>query len=255
MDVERLRKHVAKNHSVATTRNVLELLRRIINFGFRQRHCPALDWMIELPKQDPNSKRIEVLTPEQFQNLQQVWESHPDRQLTHLHQFIGRTGSRPSEALKLLWKDIDFERGNYTKRDTKSGHTLLQPVNEKVCEVLLQQRKLLYQSKKELQQSLYVFPASDGGLCRSDSLKKRFSQLRNLAGIPKEFRPNYCLRDTVASMMLSNGAILAEVAHQLGQSPGSPMTRRYAKFIPAAQQSIANKAQEAMSSLLVKIGN
>jgi len=28
------------------------------------------------------------------------------------------------------------------------------------------------------------------------------------------------------------------------------MTRRYAKFIPAAQQSIANKAQEAMSTLL-----
>jgi hypothetical protein len=28
------------------------------------------------------------------------------------------------------------------------------------------------------------------------------------------------------------------------------MTRRYAKFIPAAQQSIANKAQEAMSLLL-----
>ena len=51
-------------------------------------------------------------------------------------------------------------------------------------------------------------------------------------------------------MMLSNGATLAEVAHQLGHAPGSPMTRRYAKFIPAAQQSIANKAQEAMSSLL-----
>lgn len=28
------------------------------------------------------------------------------------------------------------------------------------------------------------------------------------------------------------------------------MTRRHAKFIPAAQQSIANKTQEAMSSLL-----
>ena len=28
------------------------------------------------------------------------------------------------------------------------------------------------------------------------------------------------------------------------------MTKRYAKFIPVAQQSIANKAQEAMSSLL-----
>ena len=63
-------------------------------------------------------------------------------------------------------------------------------------------------------------------------------------------KPNYCLRDTVASMMLSNGATLAEVAHQLGHAPGSPMTKRYAKFIPAAQQSIANKAQEAMSLLL-----
>ena len=51
-------------------------------------------------------------------------------------------------------------------------------------------------------------------------------------------------------MMLSNGATLAEVAYQLGHARGSPMTRRYAKFIQAAQQSIANKAQEAMNSLL-----
>ena len=250
LDVERLRRHIAKNHSIATTRNVLELLRRVINFGVRQRHCPALNWVIELPKQDPNSERIEVLTPEQFQNLRQVWESYPDRQLSHLHQFIGWTGSRPSEALKLLWKDIDFDRGNYIKRDTKSGKTLIQPMNEKVREVLLRQRELLNSSSGELQESSYVFPASDGGLRRLDSLKKRFSQLRDLAGIPKEFRPNYCLRDTIASMMLSNGATLAEVAYQLGHAPGSLMTRRYAKFIPAAQQSIANKAQEAINSLL-----
>ena len=69
LDIEWLRRQVAKNHSIATTRNVLELLRRVINFGVRQRHYPALDWMIELPKQDPTSERIEVLTPEQFQNL------------------------------------------------------------------------------------------------------------------------------------------------------------------------------------------
>ena len=123
-------------------------------------------------------------------------------------------------------------------------------MNEKVREMLLQQRELLQQSPEILRRSLYVFPASDGGLCRLDSLKKSFSKLRNEAGIPKEFRPNYCLRDTVASMMLSNGATLAEVAYQLGHAPGSPMTRRYAKFIPAAQQSIANKAMVAMSSLL-----
>ena len=176
---------------------------------------------------------------------------HPyDHHVVHIYQFIAWTGSRPSEPLKLLWKDIDFDRRNYIKRDTKSGKTFIQLMNEKAHEVLLQQRELLYNSSAELQESAYVFPASDGGLYRLNSLKMRFSKLRDQAGIPKEFRPNYCLRDTVASMMLSNGATLAEVAHQLGHAPGSPMTRRYAKFIPAAQQSIANKAQEAMSSLL-----
>ena len=159
-------------------------------------------------------------------------------------------GSRPSGALKLLWKDIDFDRGNYNKRDTKSGKMLIQPMNEKVREVLLQQRELLNSGSAELRESAYAFPASGGGLRRLDSLKKRFSQLRDLAGIPKEFRPNYCLRDTIALMMLSNGSTLAEVAYQLGHAPGSPMTRRYAKSIPVAQQSIANKAQEAMITLL-----
>ncbi|MEC8544539.1 MAG: integrase [SAR324 cluster bacterium] len=70
------------------------------------------------------------------------------------------------------------------------------------------------------------------------------------AGTLKWLNLNYCLQDEIASMMLSNGATLAEVAYQLGHAPGSPMTKRYAKLIPAAQQSIANKAQEALSSLL-----
>ena len=176
---------------------------------------------------------------------------HPhDHHVVHIYQFIAWTGSRPSEPLKLLWKDIDFDRRNYIKRDTKSGKTFIQLMNEKAHEVLLQQRELLNNSSAELQESAYVFPASDGGLCGLDSLKMRFSKLRDQAGIPKEFRPNYYLRDTIALVMLSNGATLAEVAHQLGHTPSSLMTRRYAKFIPAAQQSITHKAQVAMNSLL-----
>jgi len=57
----------------------------------------------------------------------------------------------------LLWKDIDFDRGKLHKRDTKSGKTLIQPVNEKVHEVLLHQRELLNSSSGELQESSYVF--------------------------------------------------------------------------------------------------
>ncbi len=49
------------------------------------------------------------------------------------------TGSRPLEVLKLQTKDIDFDRGNYTKHDTKSGKTLLQPMNGNIRAVLLEQ--------------------------------------------------------------------------------------------------------------------
>ena len=75
-------------------------------------------------------------------------------------------------------------------------------------------------------------------------------RIRDLAGIPKHFRPNYCLRDTMGTTMLSNSATEAEVGHQLGHAPGSPMTRRYAKFTFAAEQSIVNKAEQGLDSLL-----
>ena len=86
--------------------------------------------------------------------------------------------------------------------------------------------------------------------CRLDNFKKRFSKPEDHSGLSKEYRPNHCLRDTIASMLFSNGATQAKVAYQLGYAPESPMTKRYAKFVPVAQQSIANKAQEAMRSLL-----
>ena len=57
--------------------------------------------------------------------------------------------------------------------------------------------------------------------------------------------------------MLSQGSTLDEVAALLGHEPGSPMTKRYARFIPEAQQRIANQAELVMRDMLdkVKIAN
>ena len=115
---------------------------------------------------------------------------------------------------------------------------------------LQQQRELLDSGPEAMSTSSFVFPGPAGGQRKLHSYIRHFRRIRDLAGIPEDYRPNYCLRDTVASRLLYSGATLAEAVHQLGRAPGSPMTRRYAKFIPAAQQSITHKAQEAMSSLL-----
>ena len=250
LDVDRLRLKLLKEHSSKTVSNVLELLRRIVNFGVRKKLCPVLDWTIQLPKVDPNSERIEVLTDEQFQKLHEVWEFYPDQHIAHLHQFIAWTGSRPSEPLKLLWQDVDFLRRTYLKRDTKSGKSLSYPMSEKLYLILQQQRTLLDTCPSVMSTSTLVFPGPMGGQRKLDSYLRHFRRIRDLAGIPKNYRPNYCLRDTVASRLLSSGATLDEVAFALGHTPGSPMTRRYARFLESAQKSIVDRTQSVMDRML-----
>ena len=75
LDIDRLRLNLLKEHSSKTVSNVLELLRRIVNFGIRKKLCPALDWTIQLPKADSDSERIEILSDEQFRELHKVWAS------------------------------------------------------------------------------------------------------------------------------------------------------------------------------------
>ena len=211
-DVDRLRLELLKNRSNGTVRNVLELLRRIINFGVSQQLCPPLSWTIKLPKPDPDSERIEVLTDEQFQKLHEIWSSYHDRHIAHLHQFIGWSGSRPSEVLKLFWVDVDLTQRFYIKRDTKSGKSLPFPMSAKLHSILQHQRELLDNSPEAMRKSSFVFPGPAGGQRKLHSYIRHFRRMRDLAGIPKDYRPNYGLRDTVASRLLSSGATLDEVA-------------------------------------------
>ena len=138
----------------------------------------------------------------------------------------------------------------FTKRDTKSGKSLVFRMNQRVRAILQAQRALLDESAESMQTSPFVFPGPLGGQRKLDSYLKHFQRIRDLAGIPKDFRPNYCLRDTIATRLLSSGLSLDEVAHQLGHIPGSPMTRRYAKFLASAQRNIADRSQSVMDEVL-----
>jgi integrase len=132
------------------------------------------------------------------------------------------------------------------KRDTKSGKDKPLRMSETVTNILSEQREFLDVESDEMRSSPYVFPRRDGGQRNPDGWRKRVKEICNRAGIPQTYRPNYCLRDTIASTLLSNGATLDEVGYQLGHEPGSPMMRRYAKFIEGAQQRIVNRADELM---------
>ena len=197
-----------------TVRKISELLRRIINFGVGKQLCQPLNWTIKLSKPDPDSERIEVLTDEQFKQLNEVWENYYDKHTVHLQQLITWTGSRPSEALNRYEK---ISMGTFTKRDTKSGKSLVFRMNQKVRAILQVQRALLDESVESMQTSQCDFLRPLGGQRKLDSFLRHFRRIRDFAGIPEDYRPNYCLRDTIATRLLSSGLYLDEVAHRLGQ--------------------------------------
>ena len=110
IEIEDLRQKLTLTHSNGTVRNVLELIRRLINHGAKLGMYPKPEWILELPKIDPDSERIEVLSALQFQKLNEVWDNYPNRQVAHLHKLIGWTGMIPSEPLRLVWEDVYFEK-------------------------------------------------------------------------------------------------------------------------------------------------
>ena len=252
LDIENLKRSLSKTHKVGTIRHVVGLLKRMVRRGNALKLIPPLDWEIQLPKLDSSVERIEILTKEQFQNLHKIWSTYPDRQVANLHKLIAWTGMRPSEALKLLRADIKIsgKKGYLIKRKTKSGLNVTLQLNQNVIAIIQEQENYINSKSDIIRRSEYLFPSPKGGLRKLESYNKHFTKIRDLAGIPREYRPNYCLRDTLATMMLSEGATLDEVGYQLGHKPGSNMTQKYAKFIPDAQQRIVDHSERILKKLV-----
>jgi integrase len=72
LDLDRLRLRLIKTHKTGTVRNVLELLRRLVNFAAKKHLCPVPSYIIEMPR--VNNLKTEDLNPEQLATL---LEAHP----------------------------------------------------------------------------------------------------------------------------------------------------------------------------------
>ena len=236
LDVARLKLNLLKKKAPATVRNILELLRRIINFGTKKQLCPGLSFRIEMP--NVNNLKTEDLSAEQLKALIGAIAEDTHLQAGNLMKMALFTGMRRSELFKLQWDHIDFERGIITIKDPKGGQDQKVPLNDAA-------RDLFESIPKD--KSAYVFPGR-GAKQRID-IHKAVNKIKTDAGLPKDFRPLHGLRHVYASMLASSGEVDMYTLQKLLTHKSPQMTQRYAHLRNDVMKRAADLAGKLISGI------
>lgn len=230
LDIDRLRITLLKKRKPATVRNVLELLRRIINFGVKKHLCQGIGFKIEMPK--VNNLKTEDLNPEQLSSLLKAIEEDTHPHAGPLMLLALYTGMRRGELFRLKWRHIDFERGFIHLKDPKGGPDEKIPLNDAARKVL--------DNHAKTEGSPYVFPGKDGG--QRVDIKKQVNRIKERAGLGKSFRALHGLRHVFASGLASSGRVDLYHLQKLLTHKSASMVQRYAHL---ADPSLAKASQVA----------
>ena len=234
-DIDRLRVKLLKTKKPATVRNILELLRRIINFGVNRNLCEGTGFKIQMPR--VNNEKTEDLTPEQLERLLKAIEEDPHPQAGKIMLMALYTGMRRGELFRLKWEDIDFERGFFHIRNPKGGVDQTIPLNDAARKVL----ESIYRTD-----SPYVFPGRDGR--QRVDIKRPVNKIKKRAGLPKHFRPLHGLRHVYASMLASSGKVDMYTLQKLLTHKSPQMTQRYAHLRDEALRRASNVVTELIDT-------
>ncbi|MCD7984362.1 MAG: site-specific integrase [Desulfovibrio sp.] len=221
----------AQGKAPQTVKHVLGLLRRIIRWSVSRGLCRPPDpsrLHFEMPRVD--NQRTECLTPEQAKRLFQVLDASPERNLAALLRLALATGLRRKALFGLQWDDLDFRQGVLVLRGehAKKGRTAYLPMTPAVRAIL---------ENIERTDSPYVFPGKNGG--KRGEARAFCRRVRELCGLPKEFRILHGLRHTYASWLASSGQVDLFSLQRLLTHESPQMTLRYAHLADSALRRAA----------------
>ncbi|MFH7326671.1 tyrosine-type recombinase/integrase [Desulfurivibrio sp. C05AmB] len=247
LDIDRLRSHLLKKvyclqvkrngktvetkkkMAPATVKQVLVLLKRIINHAVKRGLCPPVDpsrLHFELPK--INNEKTEDLSPEELARLLEAIDNAKDWRAAGVLRLAMLTGMRRGELLALRWEHIDLERGFLRIVEPKGGRDASIPLNAAARRVLAELPRT---------ESPFLFPGRGGN--RASDLKKPIQAIKKAAGLPADFRPCHGLRHFFASSLASSGQVDLYTLQRLLTHKSAAMTARYAHLRDEALQAAA----------------
>lgn len=213
-DIDRLRTDLLKQKKPQTVKHILALLRRIINFGVKEKICAKLNFIIRMPKID--NRKTEILTPDEIERLLNAVDADRNPQVANIMKLSLFTGMKRGELFRLKWSDIDFSEGSITIRDAdgKPGQKI--PLNDRARQILTTHPK---------HDSPFVFPGR-GGKQRVD-INKQVNRIKNHAGLPKDFRPLHGLRNVYAAIHALSSQTDTDILQRIVTQKNPHMNRRY----------------------------
>ena len=194
-------------------------------------------------KKEIANSDIEPLERDELKKLLDTVQA--DRELSEhypLFLLFGRTGVRLGEGFGLKWDDIDFD-GRFIKVErTYSKGRLGTPKNGKsrTVDMSWQLRDTLFALKESRvvipidEDSDWIFTNSKGGLIDVDNWRRRvFNKALKKAGV-RRIRI-HDLRHTYATLRLSKGDNILDVANQLGDDV-TTVLKVYAHWLPGKKK-------------------
>jgi integrase len=214
LDVDRLRIKLSKDLKPQTVKHIMDLLKRLVNFGVSRQLCGNLNFKVETIKVD--NLKTEDLNPEQLKRLLTAIDNSTDIEAANIMRLALYTGMRRGEMFKLKWNDIDFQRGFIAIKNPKGGKSQKIPLNEQALQVL----------ENHPRTSENIFVRRDGK--PFTDIRQRVNLIKQTAGIPDDFRALHGLRHSFASMLASSGKVDLYTIQKLLTHKSPVMTQRYA---------------------------
>lgn len=258
LDIERIKRNMKeKELAPATVDHALRLLRRVVNHGAEHGLCPTLAFKIQFPK--VNNIKTEFLTQEEATRLIDTLNNWPRKDIARMIKVALFSGLRRGELFRLKREHIDFHHNLITIAGPKGGKDVTIPMSPPVRELLEQQLTFLEdeQSRRGKRYRNAARPApnwEDHGYIFPGVLGKQrvecgaVDRIKATADLPKQFRPFHGLRHHYAVLLASSGEFNLDQIGQLLTHKSSDITRRYAHFLPEAQQRAADRAAEIIAA-------
>lgn len=234
-------KSVLSRRSASTTRNVMSSLRQIFAYAVDTgiiRENPATG--VRLPASRGNEPH-----PLSQKELTALIHAMPTRRDRLFVTTLAYSGIRIGEAPALTRDSIPTPTALWINRAimTVNGRiTMSTPKNHQARRIGIPEWlgiQLIEHATRQ-QPGKPLFTSSNGRILRPDNWRARvFRPALERAGLPS-FTPHN-LRDTCATMMLTAGASIPEVAAQLGHKDPAVTMRHYAGYTPGRLADITQR--------------